>query len=51
MITKKQIKKLLPAIILNLIIKILKKIKLRKFYLLEKLDSDTKNLISQENIN
>ena len=50
MITKKQIKKLLPAIILNLIIKILKKIRLRKFYLLEKLDSDTKNLISQENI-
>ena len=48
---KQSIKKLLPSTILNILIKILKQIRLRKFYSLEKLDSNTKNLVSSKNIN
>ncbi len=48
---KQSIKKLLPSTILNILIKILKQIRLRKFYSLEKLDSNTKNLVSSKKIN
>ena len=47
---KNVIKKFLPNFLLSILVKIINKIRLRKFYSLKKLECDTQNLFSYESI-